>query len=303
MASQVVPKMGLFELIGLVPLAQRTSGRPEITVGLVDGPIAFDHPDLAGQRIREIAASVPARCVDRGSAACAHGTFVAGILAAKRRSVAPAICPNCTFLLRPIFSETSSLHQGTPATTSEELAAAIIDSVEAGVRILNLSVNVTGASRKGESRLADAFEFAASRGVLPVASAANQGGYTASMLTRHPWVLPVLATDYMGRPLPNSEFSAVVGRRGIAAPGKGIVSLGTNDEPCSLSGTSAATAVVTGSIALLWSELPDARAAEVRFVVANPSSRRRSSLVPPMLNAWSAFQALAKTSAHRAFVN
>jgi hypothetical protein len=34
-----------------------------------------------------------------------HGTFVTGMLFARRNSVAPAICPNCTLILRPIFVE------------------------------------------------------------------------------------------------------------------------------------------------------------------------------------------------------
>lgn len=286
--------MELFDIIGLTPLVERTRGRPEITVGLIDGPVALDHPDLAGQRIREITGSLPAGCINRGSAACAHGTFVAGILAAKRRSVAPGICPDCTFLLRPIFSEARSLQDGDrPTTTSEELAAAIVDSVQAGARVLNLSVNVTGFSGKGESRLADALNFAASRGVIPVVAGANEGGIADSTLTRHAWVLPVMASDQIGRPLPSSNLSATVGRRGIVAPGEGIMSLGTNGKPLTLSGTSAATAFVTGTIALLWSELPTARAADVRFAVTKGSSRRRIGLVPPMLNAWSTYQALA----------
>jgi len=159
--------MGIFDIVGLTPLLERTGGRPDITVGLIDGPVALDHPDLAGQLIREIPANVPAACMDRGGAACAHGTFVAGILAAKRRSAAPAICPDCTFLLRPIFSEARSPHSDAPAASSGELAAAIVDSVQAGARVLNLSVNVTGFSGTGESRLTEALDFAG-RFRLPV---------------------------------------------------------------------------------------------------------------------------------------
>jgi subtilisin family serine protease len=292
--------MGIFDVIGLTPLLERTSGRPEITVGLIDGPVALDHPDLAGQRIREIRASVPTGCADRYSAACAHGTFVAGILAARRRSAAPAICPGCTFLLRPIFPEARSLRGDAPATTPEELASAIVDTVQAGARVLNLSANVIGFSGNGEGRLAEALDFAASRGVIPVVAAANQGGYPGSALVTHRWALPVLASDQTGRPLLSSSLSATVGRRGIAAPGQHIVSLGTDGKPLTLTGTSAATAFVTGAIGLLWSELPGARAADVRFAIANVSSPRRTGLVPPMLNAWSAYQALAAMSARTA---
>src|SRR5437763_3228913 len=102
----------------------RTSGTPEIVVGLLDGPVATNHPDLASENIREIPGSMLGMCAQASSTACAHGTFVAGILCAKRTSVAPAICPNCTLLVRPIFAETTSGNGQVPSATPEELAAA-----------------------------------------------------------------------------------------------------------------------------------------------------------------------------------
>jgi len=282
--------MAFLDIVELTPLLERTSGRPEITIGLIDGPVALDHPALTGQRIQEITGKVSAACVNRDSAACAHGTFVAGVLAAKRGWGAPAICPDCTFLLRPIFSDAKSPNADTPTATPEELAAAIVDSVQAGARVLNLSVNLTGFSAEGEDCLADALSFAASHGAIPVVAAANQGSVSSSTLTGHPWVLPVVACDGAGRPLPSSNLSATVGRRGIAAPGEGITSLGANGRLLTLSGTSAATALVTGAVALLWSEFPAARAADVRFALS--ARRRRNGLVPPMLNACSTYQAL-----------
>jgi hypothetical protein len=49
---------------------------------------------------------------------------------------------------------------------------------------------------------------------------------------------------------------------------------------------------VTGSIALLWSEFPDASAAEVRMAIV-PQTARRAAIVPPMLNTAAAYQRLA----------
>ena len=46
------------DLVRLTPLIDRTSGRPELTIGLIDGPVVMDHPDLPNQRIREIPGSV-----------------------------------------------------------------------------------------------------------------------------------------------------------------------------------------------------------------------------------------------------
>jgi hypothetical protein len=39
--------MNHLDLIKLTALMERTSGQPEIMVGLLDGPVATNHPDLA----------------------------------------------------------------------------------------------------------------------------------------------------------------------------------------------------------------------------------------------------------------
>jgi subtilisin family serine protease len=94
-----------------------------------------------------------------------------------------------------------------------------------------------------------------------------------------------------------SNLSANVGKRGIRAPGEGITSLGTNGKPVSISGTSAATAFVTGTIALLWSEFPRARASDIRFALTGNSLHRRPTLIPPMLDAWTAHRSLSGVGA------
>ena len=84
------------------------AGNPELKVGIIDGPVAIEHPDLRRERLHEISDGSAATCNRTTSTACLHGTFITGILAATRNSAAPAICPDCTFLVRPIFSEPMS---------------------------------------------------------------------------------------------------------------------------------------------------------------------------------------------------
>jgi hypothetical protein len=50
--------MGPRDLVNLTPLKERTSGRSEIKVGLIDGPVRLDHPDLTGQNLREVAGKI-----------------------------------------------------------------------------------------------------------------------------------------------------------------------------------------------------------------------------------------------------
>jgi hypothetical protein len=79
----------VLDLVNLTPLMERTSGRPEIVIGLVDGPVVIDHPDLTGENVREIPGRIGGTCARASSIACMHGTFITGILSAKRSSTAP----------------------------------------------------------------------------------------------------------------------------------------------------------------------------------------------------------------------
>jgi hypothetical protein len=50
---------------------------------------------------------------------------------------------------------------------------------------------------------------------------------------------------------------------------------------------------VTGAAALLWSLFSKATAADIRLAITRSSPARRNSVVPPLLNAWGAYQALS----------
>ena len=48
--------MDPLELITLTALMKRTSGSPDVMIGLIDGPVVTQHPDLPGEHVREIPA-------------------------------------------------------------------------------------------------------------------------------------------------------------------------------------------------------------------------------------------------------
>jgi hypothetical protein len=161
------------DLVRLGPLMELTGGRPDLVIGLIDGPVRRDHPDLAGVTITELPGMSGIACTQPDSVACQHGTFVAGILSAKRGSPAPAICPSCALLVCPIFAEDLADAE-MPTAHAEELAGAILDSIRAGARILNPSAAISQPSSKSERSLTDALDQACRRGVLLVAAAGNQ---------------------------------------------------------------------------------------------------------------------------------
>src|SRR5262245_24602065 len=121
----------LLDVVGLRALMEVSAGSADIVVGLIDGPVAADHPDLASQNIQGLS-PVTGKTVGSNGVATTHGTFVAGILTARRGSRAPAICPGCTLLVRPVFLETASDSAEMPSATPEETAEAIVECVDAG---------------------------------------------------------------------------------------------------------------------------------------------------------------------------
>lgn len=286
--------MDVLDLVKLPPLMERTAGQAGIIIGLIDGPVVVSHSAFTESRIREIPGKADIACRQSKSTACLHGTFIAGILCAKRGTPTPGLCPGCTLLIRPVFSEVGN-GLSMPSAKPEDLATAIIECLEAGARILNLSLALAEPSIKGEQALEEALDQAVRRGVLVVAAAGNQGTLGSTAITRHPWVIPVVACDLRGKPSVYSNLGPSIGRRGLCAPGERITSLGVEGQTLTLSGTSVATPFVTGAIALLWSEFPTATAAQLRLAITQAHSLRRTTVVPPLLDTSAAYQLMLKT--------
>jgi subtilisin family serine protease len=132
-----------------------------------------------------------------------------------------------------------------------------------------------------------------------VAAAGNQGTLGSSAITRHPWVVPVVACDLQGRPMSQSNLASSISRRGLSVPGDNITSLGAEGELLTFGGTSAAAPFVTGAVALLWSEFPAATGAAVKSAVTQAATLRRTTVVPPLLDSWAAYQTMVRASLRR----
>jgi subtilisin family serine protease len=284
--------MNPLDLVKLTALMERSTGCPDVKIALIDGPVVTQHPDLAGENLHEIPGNASGTCTQASSIACLHGTRVAGVLSAKRGSAAPAICPNCTLLVRPIFGETTAANGEMPSTTPDELAQAVLSCIAAGAQVLNVSSALAQPSIKNERALDEALDQAARHGVLVIVAAGNQGTLGSTAITRHPWVIPVVAFDHHGRPMDHSNLGSSIGRRGLGAPGDRITSLGTDDTPITFGGTSAAAPFVTGAIALLWSLFRQATSAHMKLAITQAYSSRRATVVPPLLDAWGSYQYL-----------
>lgn len=277
------------DLIGLRRLMALTTGDSSVSIGLIDGPVDMRHTGISSCNIRAI--GPPCGVADQGepSEALLHGTYIAGILAGKREASCPSICPDCPLLVRSILPVHSTSFASSPP---EELAAAILDCIKSGARLINLSAAANPRLSSPSSCLDQALDYAAAKGVIVVAATGNDGLVGTSAITRHPWVIPVVAYSRQGLPLGFSNLGARIGRNGIGAPGQQIQSLRAGGKSMVLSGTSPAAAIVTGAIALLWSLYPRTSPTLLRRVLVSCTARNQRCVVPPILNLHAAQRAL-----------
>jgi subtilisin family serine protease len=274
------------------------TGDPRIIIGLIDGPVDFSHPALQGSKIRTIKDSQLAACKSASNVACSHGTFIAGILSSKRGLAAPAICPDCEVILNPIFQheirdDRTNNASSVLSTTSEELSNAIIDTIDAGAHIINLSLGFSTSALVVYDRLQQAYDYALKKGVIIVVAAGNQGNIGNTSIISHQWLIPVSACDENGRLDPMSNFGPSIASRGLMAPGLNIKSTYPGGQYTYMSGTSFAAPFVTGALALLWSLFTNYDAAVIKHsIISAASSSKHRSVIPPLLNAETAWNLL-----------
>jgi subtilisin family serine protease len=276
-----------FKLINLHSLMSISRGNPEVTIGIIDGPADLNHPAFRDSLIRTVKDRQTSTCKSIHSAACLHCTFLLGILCAKRGTPAPAISPDCKIILRPIFIGDKI------SSTPDELSDAIIETIDAGARVINLSIGASSPNLTAYKKLNEVYDLAIKRGVILVVAAGNQGRIGYIPLLDNEWIIPVAACDNAGRFMPISNSGQSVGNRGVMAPGMNIMSTAPGEIYVRMSGTSISSAFVTGAIALLWSIFPTAKAVDIHnSIILTAEVYGQRTIIPGRLNAESAWKYL-----------
>jgi subtilisin family serine protease len=283
--------MGPLKQIKLKSLMALPTGNPKLTVGIIDGLVDTKHQAFSKTQIINVNKSNSISCTSAhtDSVACIHGTFITGVLAAKRGVDAPSICPSCRFALRPIFFEHS--HFG-PRSTAKDLSDAIIETVQAGAKIINLSLGMEVPVGPVKD-LEDACIYARSNDVIIIISAGNQHRVGGFSVLNNEWPIQVAACDQNNNPLVHSNLGISIRKYGVMAPGSAIRSTFPNNSYNYMTGTSVSAALVTGTVALLWSLFPESSSAEIIYSVRKSSTK---SIVPAVLDGESAFKILNKVS-------
>lgn len=194
-----------------------------------------------------------------------HGTHIAGILAAEPTRQAPGgIAPQSRLMILKYYEPGAA-----PIENLKNTIEAFRYAIRMGARIINYSGGGTESSAEERAVIREAGEA----GILVVAAAGNektntdaQGFFPAAY--NLPNILSVAAVDENDRLVDSSNY----GRRVLlAAPGKNILSTAAGGGYEPMTGTSQATAFVSGAAALLLSRHPEWRdpAALIRRLCAS----------------------------------
>ena len=233
-----------------------TTGERRAELCVLDSGVAWDHPDLDANVWRSAEGARGFNAIDPRLDAyddAGHGTHVAGVAAAiVRDGVGGAGVGNVTIVPVKVLDA-----DGTGQEDDLAFGLAWCADHGADVALMALSVDDDGPA------LRKAIEYAASRDVLLVASAGNDGSCSKCVAypARDANVIAVSAVDTS---LALAPFSSQGPQVELAAPGVDIASTFTAGAYASGSGTSQAAAFVAGAAALLRDAHPDRSAGETR---------------------------------------
>lgn len=213
-----------------------------VTVAVVDTGVQADIPDLSGAVLAGTGGGGDGRTDTDTAAVPGHGTGMTSLIVSQGRGTGfLGIAPKAKVL--PIVADsTSSIVQG------------IHYAVDHGAKVINIS---QGAPGPCEEPLQQAVNYANQKGAIVAAASGDYGRSTNVALKPADCsgVLAVGAIDSRVKPWTGTERQPYVA---VAAPGVGVSAVLKDGRiHTSNGGTSGATALTSGGIALLWSKFPN----------------------------------------------
>jgi PatG C-terminal/Subtilase family/PatG Domain len=233
-------------LPGLSSLWAESLGDPRICVAVLDGPVDRSHPSFQGAQLDRIPTLISETA--GGGIMSMHGTHITSVIFGQHDRPVRGIAPNCRGLIVPVFSDD---RQG--PLSQLDLARAINQAVEQGAHVINISGGQLSQRGEADPMLAKAVRFCNENGVLIVAAAGNDACQCLHVPAALPSVLAVGAMNAQGLPFDFSNWGETYQTQGILAPGENILGAIPGGGTAPKSGTSFATPIVSGIVALLLS--------------------------------------------------
>ncbi len=218
-----------------------------ILVAVIDSAVDRRHPDLAGAVVEQFS---PGR--NDNAAPHAHGTGMTGAIASQRQLVGTA--PGVKILSVDAFSG----NQG----TTFQIIKGLEHAIERKARIVNMSF-----AGPRDLMLERTLKTAYDKGMVLIAAAGNAGPKSPPLYpAADPHVIAVTATDAEDKVFTNANRGRHVA---VAAPGVDILALAPDGGYQLTTGTSVATAHVSGIAALLLARRPTLTPDDVRYILTS----------------------------------
>ncbi|MFG2939217.1 type VII secretion-associated serine protease mycosin [Streptomyces sp. NPDC048282] len=283
--------------------AWRTTKGKGITVAVLDTGVEAGHPDLAGNVLT--AKDMIGFGAGPGNRNWArHGTAMAGIIAGHGHGVGNqdgvmGVAPEARILpVRVILEDGDSARAKARSTRGNALAEGIRWAADHGADVINLSLGDDSDSAHPEPSEDEAIQYALKKDVVVVASAGNGGdkGDHISYPAAYPGVVAATAVDKFGV---RASFSTRRWYATVSAPGDDIVIADPDHKYYEGWGTSAASAFVSGAVALIKAAHPGLTPAQIKKLLEDtardaPSGGRDDSRGFGMIDPVAAIKAAAR---------
>ena len=225
-----------------------------VVIAVIDSEIDAGHPDLAGVVAQRFSA------VGAPEQPHPHGTGMAGAISSHQKLI--GIAPGARLLAVHAFSSKAASAE----STTFQILKGIDWSVLQGARIINMSF-----AGPRDPSMALALKAAFDRNVVLIAAAGNAGPKSPPLFPgADPNVIAVTATDVDDKLFPGANRGKYVA---IAAPGVDILVPAPQDAYQLTTGTSVASAEVSGVVALMLQRNPNLRPADVRRILTSTARR------------------------------
>ncbi|NLY43232.1 MAG: S8 family peptidase [Clostridiaceae bacterium] len=229
------------EMVG-APLEWSETKGKGIKVGVIDTGIDLNHDDLKG-RIKDYVNFTTSDRKDVNDEN-GHGTHVAGIIAAEQNGKGIiGVAPEADLYIAKAFDKNGTAN-------FESIRKSIEWMIEKDVDVINMSFSSDTATREYQQIISQAY----ANNITMICAAGNEGlskggkGDTIGYPAKFAETIAVTAVDLNKR---RADFSSVGPAAEIAAAGKEIYSCYKNNSYATLSGTSMATPIITGAVAIL----------------------------------------------------
>ena len=222
-------------------LWQVTTGDHGILVAILDTGVDKNHEDLAGKVAAEVNFTESPTLSDIHG----HGTHIAGVIAATSnngKGIA-GLAPESRLLNVKVADDRGRCQ-------ASAVTEGIVWAVNNQAKIVNISLEL----KEPSPDLLDAIEYAWNQGALVIAAAGNDGNEMPQYPAYYENTIAVAASKMDDTLAPLSNYGDWVD---VAAPGFNIYSTLPDDGYGYKSGTSFATAYVSGMAALLFSIVTD----------------------------------------------